>query len=118
MFVPRPLAWRRFGIATEPGREKTPDPIVSSSHRGWIEEALEGGLAVRDGRWSEAVAVGSLAFAEQVKSELGVKARHRDIKPVDGTYALRERSEPYGAENALEKGGSKLGKHHCIGIIG
>ena len=34
--------------------------------------------AVRDDRWSEAIAVGSLAFVETVKNDLGVKARHRD----------------------------------------
>jgi len=33
-------------------------------------------LAVRDARWSEAVAVGSLAFVEKIKGELGVKALH------------------------------------------
>jgi hypothetical protein len=31
-------------------------------------------LSVRDARWSEAVAVGSLAFVEKVKSDLGIKA--------------------------------------------
>ena len=41
-------------------------------------------------RWSEAIVVGSLAFAEKVKSELGVKAMHREIAQAGGTYALRE----------------------------
>jgi hypothetical protein len=44
------------------------------THRQWVEKALEDELAVRDARWSEAIAVGSLAFVEKVKSELGVKA--------------------------------------------
>jgi len=52
-------------------------------------------LAVRDARWSEAVAVGSLAFVEKIKSELGVKALHRDIEQLDGIYALREPVEAY-----------------------
>jgi hypothetical protein len=42
-----------------------------SAHRQWVEQALENGLAVRDDRWSEAIAVGSLAFVESVKSDLG-----------------------------------------------
>jgi len=46
-------------------------------------------------RWSEAIAVGSLAFVDKVKSELGVKAMHRDAIKIDGTYALREPSEFY-----------------------
>ena len=52
-------------------------------------------LSVRDARWSEAVAVGSLAFVEKVKSELGIKALHREFEQVDGTYALRESGEAY-----------------------
>jgi hypothetical protein len=40
---------------------------------------------------SEAIAVGSLAFVETVKNDLGVKARHRDAMEADGTFALRDR---------------------------
>ena len=43
------------------------------AHRQWMEIALRDELAVRDARWSEAVAVGSLAFVEKIKSELGIK---------------------------------------------
>jgi putative transposase len=50
---------------------------------------------VRDARWSEAVAVGSLAFVEKVKSELGIKALHRKLEQVNGTYASRESGEAY-----------------------
>ena len=50
---------------------------------------------MRDARWSEAVAVGSLAFVEKVKSELGAKALHRKLEQIDGTYALRESGEAY-----------------------
>jgi len=51
--------------------------------------------SVRDARWSEAVAVGSLAFVEKVKSELGIKALHRELEQIDGTHALRESGEAY-----------------------
>jgi hypothetical protein len=57
---------------------------------------------VREARWSEAVAVGSLAFVEKVKSELGAKALHREPEQVDGTYALRESGEAYKAQFDLE----------------
>ena len=40
-------------------------------------------------------AVGSLAFVENVKSELGSKAMQRDIEHIDGAYTLREQSEVY-----------------------
>jgi len=65
------------------------------AHCQWIEAALHGDLAVRDTRWSEAVAVGSLAFVEKIKSELGVKALHRDVEQLDGIYALRQPGEAY-----------------------
>ena len=60
-----------------------------------VEQAMENGDAPRDDRWSEALAVGSLAFVERVKSDLGVKAAHREVLEADGTYALREPSEAY-----------------------
>jgi len=68
------------------------------AQRQWIEEALEGAPAVRDDRWSEAIAVGSLTFVETVKNDLGVKARHRDVIEADGSYALREPSEAYAGK--------------------
>ena len=73
-------------------------------HRQWIEAELKRKLAVRDARWSEAVAVGSLAFVEEVKSELGAKALHRELEQVDGTYGLRESSEAYKGQFDLENG--------------
>jgi hypothetical protein len=73
------------------------------AHFQWIEAALHGDLAVLDARWSEAVAVGSVAFVEKVKSELGAKALHREPEQVDGTYALRT-GEAYKTEFDLENG--------------
>jgi hypothetical protein len=49
------------------------------AHRQWVEIALRDELSARDARWSEAFAVGSLAFVEKVKSELGFKAAHRQV---------------------------------------
>jgi putative transposase len=55
-------------------------------------------MAVRDERWSEAIAVGSLAFVDTVKSELGMKAIHREAAQVGETYTLREPSEAYSSD--------------------
>jgi hypothetical protein len=55
-------------------------------------------LGLRDARWSEAIAVGSLAFVERVKTDLGIKAMHREFEPLGGGYALREPGEAYGGE--------------------
>lgn len=60
------------------------------AHRQWVEEALLHGAGAREARWSEALAVGSQAFVEQVKRDLAMQARHRDIDGEDGSYALRE----------------------------
>jgi hypothetical protein len=46
--------------------------------------------------------VGSLAFVEKVKGELGVKALHREFEQLGGAYALRERSDAYGGEFTRE----------------
>src|ERR1044071_955397 len=71
-------------------------------HRQWVEEGLENGLANRDDRWSEALAVGSLTFVESVKNELGLKASHRGVIELNGNYALREPAEAYGRNFAGE----------------
>jgi hypothetical protein len=65
------------------------------AHRQWVEQALEVGPTLRDDRWSEAIAVGSLGFLEILKAELGGKALHRGVEQFDGAYALREQSEAY-----------------------
>ena len=65
-----------------------PRPLLDT-HRQWVREALTREMAVRDDRRSEAIAVGSLAFVDKVKSELGVKAMHRDVAEVSGMYTLR-----------------------------
>jgi hypothetical protein len=49
------------------------------AHRERVEAALQGGSALREVLWSEAIAVGSLAFVEKVKSEFGAKALHREL---------------------------------------
>ena len=51
----------------------------SNSERAAPSIALRDELSVRDAQWSEAVAVGSLAFVEKVKSELEFKAAHREL---------------------------------------
>jgi hypothetical protein len=61
-----------------------------------VSEALKRELAGRDSRWSEAVAVGSLRFVENVKKELGVRAMRRQTMDADGTFTLREPGETYG----------------------
>jgi hypothetical protein len=69
----------------------------------WLFEAKKRfGLAVRDARWWEAIAVSNLAFAEKVKGKFGIKAMHRAVAQAGETYALREASEAYGCRSRAE----------------
>ena len=54
------------------------------AHCQWVEQSLENGRGLRDDRWSESIAAGSLAFLEKVKSQLGVKALHREFEQLGG----------------------------------
>ncbi len=112
--VKHPAEWRHGGyceIQRPPERYGIIDlPTLSTlcgfkdiadfqqAHRTWVDEALGGEIAGRDARWSEAIAVGSLAFVDRVQQELGVKALHRTITGSDGTYALRETAAAYGRD--------------------
>ncbi|HEX9145152.1 MAG TPA: hypothetical protein VGA09_12830 [Candidatus Binatia bacterium] len=71
------------------------------AHRHWVEEALRRETA-REGRWSEAIAVGSLAFVEKIKSDLGFRAMHREASQTGDAYMLRERSEAYAGKFTYE----------------
>jgi len=68
------------------------------AHRRWVSEELTRQMTRREEQWSEAIAVGSLAFVDKVKSELGVKAVHREIAEVGEAYTLREQSEAYASD--------------------
>jgi hypothetical protein len=48
---------------------------LSRAHRQWVEQGLENGLAVRDDRWSELIAIGSLAFIDEVKKQAWLQSR-------------------------------------------
>jgi hypothetical protein len=75
---------------------------ISNCTSPWVEQGLESGLLMRDGRWTESIAVGSLAFIDQAKNELGFKAAHRDVVEADGSCALREPDEAYGLKFAVK----------------
>ena len=66
------------------------------AHRNSVEDVLRREMVVREGRWLQAVAVGSLSFVRAVKIVLGFKAAHRELIEAGGTYALRERVKLMG----------------------
>jgi hypothetical protein len=75
--------------------------VVASRIIQWVSEALSRKIAGRDERWSEAIAVGDFTFVHKVKS-LGFKAMHRRVMEDNGTFTLREESEPYSAIFTIE----------------
>lgn len=66
-----------------------------AAHRQWVDEALARDTRTRDERWSESIAVGSGAFVDKVKVELGIKARHRGVTGDGVTHTLREPESAY-----------------------
>ena len=63
----------------------------------WIEDALEINNNIRDGKWTEALAVGNEDFLENIRQQLGIKAKSRRIKKINEGYELSEPDIPYNA---------------------
>jgi putative transposase len=74
-------------------------PDLPSVHRDWIEAALHDRRLEREARWSESVAVGSRAYVERIRRDLGHRARYRVVEPVADSYMLREQAERYGHDS-------------------
>jgi hypothetical protein len=62
-----------------------------------VEESLARQGGKRESRWAESISVGSKAFVEKTKAELGIKAIGREVTGADGIYELRERDVSYRA---------------------
>jgi putative transposase len=71
-------------------------------HAEWIEAALRAGEPPRVPEWSESLAVGGREFVARVGSELGVRARHRQIDTCGDFSVLRDPSAPYGSHSGPE----------------
>ena len=65
------------------------------SHNEWVEEALARAEQVREGKWTESVAVGSRDFVETIKAKLGIRGKGRRISVRDGESSLREPQASY-----------------------
>ena len=63
--------------------------------REWVGEWLARQDRRRQPRWTESIAVGSEAFVEKTKEELGTRGIGREISEENGVYELRERGIPY-----------------------
>ena len=68
---------------------------LGRSHRNGVEEALKSVEKIRERRWSESIAVGSLSFIEEVKAELGARGFGRNIISSAEGHELREPQVSY-----------------------
>ena len=78
-------------------------PAFQRAHEGWIADALASGSARRDALWSEAIALGSQTFVEEVYAELGVRARGRTVSQQGDSYVIKESPAMYQTHLTTEK---------------
>lgn len=76
---------------------------LRSSHKGWVDEYLGGGVKKRQDEWTGSIAVGSKSFIDDVKARLGFKAKGRDAIEASEGYQLRESPANYKAFLGAEK---------------
>ncbi len=68
-------------------------------HKSWVEKSLRSANHVRESKWTESIAVGSRAFVERTREQLGVRARSRSVVAKEGAYELREPETSYNAHS-------------------
>lgn len=76
---------------------------VINYHKKWVDDYLRNGNNIRDGKWTESIAVGSKTFTERVKELMGVLAIGRKSTGVGESYQLREPDVPYAAHFGAKK---------------
>ena len=75
---------------------------LRATHKGWVEEQLQGAGKKRQDEWTSSIAVGSKAFVEDVKARLRFRAKGRDVVEVGEGYQLRESFSSYKALLGVE----------------
>ena len=63
---------------------------LRATHKGWVEEQLQGARKKRQDEWTGSIAFGSKAFIENVKAHLRFRAKGRDVIEAGEGYQLRE----------------------------
>ena len=85
---------------------------LQKAHREWVDDALRAGIAARDERWSQSLAVGSQAYLDKIKAALGARATHRQIEEAGGIHALREPAASYTRQFEGKNSPSRLNNTH------
>ena len=74
-----------------------------AAHKEWVEAAIANGKNVRDGKWTQSIAVGSQDYVENIKDVLGIHAKGRKVVGETETFQLREPLELYNAGFCIKK---------------
>ncbi|MFO7761670.1 MAG: transposase [Thermodesulfobacteriota bacterium] len=77
------------------------EKTLTENYEHWVEDYIVEGIN-REKTWTDAIAAGSAEFVEGVKSRLGLKARHRQIRRKGNgkgaVYVLEEPLVAYSAD--------------------
>lgn len=63
---------------------------LQQTHRQWIEATLSSGSIKKEPKWTGSLAVGSEEFVTNIKGQLGMKTRYRQIDQDADSFILRE----------------------------
>jgi hypothetical protein len=82
---------------------------LQAAQRDWVDTAIAAGRLRREPDWSEALAIGSAAFAERVKTSLvGRSDKKRIVTGVDAAWVVREPAATYAATGRQAGSGCAL----------
>ena len=75
-----------------------------AAHRSWVDGSLSTHGNRRERRWRESIAIGSNTFTTDILSQLGLRAKRRDIIEKGQTFQIIEETEAYNPLFDGEKG--------------
>ena len=74
----------------------------TDAHRRWVASLLEDGDCVREGKWTQSIAVGTQGYVEKTKQKLGIRAKGRKVVETGEAYQLREPQVSYPSNFGFE----------------
>jgi putative transposase len=74
----------------------------TAAHRKWVATFLEDGNSVREGKWTQSIAIGGERFVNDTKQALGIRAKGRKVVEAGEAYQLREPQVSYPSNLDLE----------------
>ncbi len=99
MSIPRSIQL----VAGRTGQEynQRKDQFIDA-HRKWVASFLEDGDYVREGKWTQSIAIGGERFVKNTNQALGIRATGRKVVEAGEAYQLREPQVTYPANLGLK----------------